>query len=213
MNEDAAQLVGGGGHPRVGPGGFRQSRGPGRQCDGCATAALLGIAVRRGRHGQAHWWYSTNNGANWNAPGRWPATTHNCWQQHQHAALLPAQCQLLRHAGHGHHFPGLGPDQRLKRRCRPTPHQQRRHDGLLHGHRHGQSGDQSGGRHAVGDRDATTNEDTQTTGGLVISRNITADRAEVTLITGISNGTLYQNDGTTPISNGTFITFAKAVPG
>ena len=46
---------------------------------------------------------------------------------------------------------------------------------------------------------ATTNEDTQTTSGLVISRNA-ADGAEVThfKITGITNGTLYQNDGTTP---------------
>jgi hypothetical protein len=45
---------------------------------------------------------------------------------------------------------------------------------------------------------ATTNEDTQTTSGLVISRNA-ADGAEVThfKITGISNGALYKNDGTT----------------
>jgi hypothetical protein len=61
---------------------------------------------------------------------------------------------------------------------------------------------------------ATTNEDTQTTSGLVISRNA-ADGAEVTnfKITGISNGTLYKNDGTTQIANGTFITFAEGNAG
>ena len=58
--------------------------------------------------------------------------------------------------------------------------------------------------------DATTNEDTQTTSGLVISRNA-ADGAEVThfKITNITNGTLFQNDGTTPINNGDFITVAR----
>ncbi len=61
---------------------------------------------------------------------------------------------------------------------------------------------------------ATTNENTQTTNGLVISRNA-ADGAEVThfKITGISNGTLYKNDGTTAITNGTFITFAEGSAG
>jgi hypothetical protein len=62
--------------------------------------------------------------------------------------------------------------------------------------------------------DATTDEDTQTTSGLVISRN-PADGAEVThfKITGITNGTLYQNDGTTPIIEGSFITFAEGNAG
>ena len=61
---------------------------------------------------------------------------------------------------------------------------------------------------------ATTNEDTQTTSGLVISRNA-ADGAEVThfKITDITNGTLFQNDGTTPITNGDFITFAQGNAG
>jgi hypothetical protein len=61
---------------------------------------------------------------------------------------------------------------------------------------------------------ATTNEDTQSTSGLVISRNA-ADGAEVThfKITGITNGTLYKNDGTTQITNGTFITFAEGNAG
>lgn len=54
----------------------------------------------------------------------------------------------------------------------------------------------------------------QSTDGLVVSRS-TADGTEVThfKITNITNGTLYQNDGTTPISNGDFITFAQANAG
>ena len=61
---------------------------------------------------------------------------------------------------------------------------------------------------------AITNEDTQSTSGLVISRNA-ADGAEVThfKITGITNGTLYKNDGVTQITNGTFITFAEGNAG
>jgi len=56
---------------------------------------------------------------------------------------------------------------------------------------------------------ATTPEDTQSTSGLVLTRNV-ADGAEVThfKITGISDGTLYYNDGTTVINNGDFITVA-----
>jgi co-chaperonin GroES (HSP10) len=62
--------------------------------------------------------------------------------------------------------------------------------------------------------DATTDEDTQTTSGLVISRNANDD-AEVThfKITGITNGTLFQNDGTTAINNNDFITFAEGNAG
>jgi hypothetical protein len=61
---------------------------------------------------------------------------------------------------------------------------------------------------------ATTLEDTQTTSGLVITRN-PADGAEVThfKITGITGGTLFQNNGTTPINNGDFITFAQGNAG
>jgi hypothetical protein len=57
---------------------------------------------------------------------------------------------------------------------------------------------------------STTAEDTQTTTGLVISRNA-ADGSEVSFfkITNIQNGTLFQNDGTTLINNGDFITFAQ----
>jgi CSLREA domain-containing protein len=61
---------------------------------------------------------------------------------------------------------------------------------------------------------ATTNEDTQTTSGLVISVN-PADGAEVThfKITGITNGTLFKNNGTTQINNGDFITIAEGNAG
>jgi len=57
---------------------------------------------------------------------------------------------------------------------------------------------------------ATTNEDTQTLSGLMISRNA-ADGAEVThfKVSGITNGALFKNNGTTPINNGDFITFAE----
>lgn len=61
---------------------------------------------------------------------------------------------------------------------------------------------------------ATTSEDTQTSSGLVISRN-GADNGEVThfRITGLSNGTLFKNNGATPISNGDFITFDEGNAG
>src|SRR5207253_9652274 len=62
--------------------------------------------------------------------------------------------------------------------------------------------------------DATTNEDVQTTSGLVISRNA-VDGAEVThfQVTGITNGTLFKNNGTTQINNGDFIIIAEGNAG
>jgi hypothetical protein len=62
--------------------------------------------------------------------------------------------------------------------------------------------------------DAATNANTQTTSGLVISRN-PVDGAEVThfKITGITNGTLFKNDGVTPINNEDFITSAEGNSG
>jgi len=61
---------------------------------------------------------------------------------------------------------------------------------------------------------ATTDEDTPTSSGLVITPNAT-DGAEVThfQITGITNGVLFQSNGTTPISNGDFITVAQGAAG
>src|SRR5262249_35516776 len=61
---------------------------------------------------------------------------------------------------------------------------------------------------------ATTTVNAQTTSGLVISRNA-ADSTEVThfLVGGITNGTLFKNNGTTQINNGDFITFAEGNAG
>jgi hypothetical protein len=61
---------------------------------------------------------------------------------------------------------------------------------------------------------ATTTANHQTTLGLVISP-ASADGALATnyLITGITNGTLFQNNGTTPITNGSMITAAQASAG
>jgi CSLREA domain-containing protein len=61
---------------------------------------------------------------------------------------------------------------------------------------------------------ATTNEDTQTSSGLVVSRNA-ADGPEVThfKITNITNGTLFKNNGVTQINNGDIITFAEGNAG
>jgi len=61
---------------------------------------------------------------------------------------------------------------------------------------------------------ASTAEDTQSSSGVVISRNI-VDGNEVTnfKITGITNGALFKHDGTTAIHNGDFITFAEGNAG
>ncbi|MFZ2855147.1 MAG: DUF4214 domain-containing protein, partial [Rhodocyclaceae bacterium] len=62
--------------------------------------------------------------------------------------------------------------------------------------------------------DATVPAGTQSTTGLVLSRNA-ADGTETThfKITGITGGTLYKNDGTTQITNGTFIAYAEGNAG
>ena len=62
--------------------------------------------------------------------------------------------------------------------------------------------------------DAVTLANTQSTSGLVIDRNA-VDGAEVThfRISGITGGTLFQNDGSTQINDGDFITFAQANAG
>ncbi|HVQ40051.1 MAG TPA: choice-of-anchor Q domain-containing protein, partial [Pyrinomonadaceae bacterium] len=61
---------------------------------------------------------------------------------------------------------------------------------------------------------ATTDANTQTTSGLVISRN-PVDGPEVShfKITAISGGTLFKSNGTTVINNGDFITFAEGNAG
>ncbi|CAN5908548.1 hypothetical protein BH11VER1_BH11VER1_36940 [soil metagenome] len=61
---------------------------------------------------------------------------------------------------------------------------------------------------------SSTTSNTQSTTGLVITKNI-ADGAEVThyKITAITNGSLFQNDGTTAITAGSFITTAQGSAG
>ncbi len=61
---------------------------------------------------------------------------------------------------------------------------------------------------------STTNEDIQSASGLVITPN-TADGGLTThfKITNIQNGTLYQNDGTTVIAAGTFLTLTEGAAG
>ncbi len=61
---------------------------------------------------------------------------------------------------------------------------------------------------------ASTWEDVQTTAGLVISRNV-SDGAEVThfKIISFSGGALFQNDGTSTLAVGDFITFAQGNAG
>jgi len=62
--------------------------------------------------------------------------------------------------------------------------------------------------------DATTLEDQQSSSGLVISRS-QFDGMEVQYlkITGITGGTLYLNDGVTPVTEGSFITIAQGEQG
>jgi hypothetical protein len=61
---------------------------------------------------------------------------------------------------------------------------------------------------------ASTIEDTQTTSGLVITRNL-ADGPEVThfQIVEVSGGTLFKNDGVTPVGLGRFVTVAEGLAG
>ena len=60
---------------------------------------------------------------------------------------------------------------------------------------------------------ATTTENTQTTSGLVITPGANDSSAAYFQITCITGGTLYQNNGTTPITNGSFITLAQGEAG
>ncbi|HEX4143209.1 MAG TPA: choice-of-anchor Q domain-containing protein [Pirellulales bacterium] len=60
---------------------------------------------------------------------------------------------------------------------------------------------------------ATTTEDTQTTSGLVIAPGAGDSSAVAFQITGITGGTLYQNNGTTPIANGALISLAQGEAG
>ena len=67
---------------------------------------------------------------------------------------------------------------------------------------------------APGVTNAATTEETQTTTGLVLTRSA-SDGAEIThfKITTITNGTLFQHDGTTPIADTAVITAAEGNAG
>ena len=177
------------------------------------SGALLGIAVTAADTANGTWYYSTNNGANWNALG---AVASN------NARLLAADANTRLYFQPNANYNGTLASAITFRAWDQTSGS----NGTL------ADTTSNGGTTAfstatdtaslvinpVADTpsvtNATTNEDTQTTSGLVISRNV-ADGAEVThfKITGITNGTLYQNDGTTQITNGTFITFAEGNAG
>ncbi|HEX4147156.1 MAG TPA: choice-of-anchor Q domain-containing protein, partial [Pirellulales bacterium] len=60
---------------------------------------------------------------------------------------------------------------------------------------------------------AVTTENTQTTSGLVIKPGTGDSAATYFQITAITGGTLYQNNGTTAISSGSFITLAQGAAG
>ncbi len=177
------------------------------------SGALLGIAVTAADTTNGSWYYSTDNGTNWSALG---AVASN------NARLLAADANTRLYFQPNANYHGTLATAITFRAWDQTSGS----GGTL------ADTTSNGGSTAfstatdtaslvinpVADTpsvtNATTNEDTQTTSGLVISRNV-ADGTEVThfKITGISNGTLYQNDGTTQISNGTFITFAQGNAG
>ena len=177
------------------------------------SGALLGIAVTAADTTNGTWYYSTNNGTNWNALG---AVASN------NARLLAADANTRLYFQPNANYNGTLATAITFRAWDQTSGS----NGTL------ADTTSNGGTTAfstatdtaslvinpVADTpsvtNATTNEDTQTTSGLVISRNA-ADGAEVThfKITGITNGTLYKNDGTTQITNGTFITFAEGNAG
>ena len=177
------------------------------------SGALLGIAVTAADTANGTWCYSTNNGASWNALG---AVASN------NARLLAADANTRLYFQPNANYHGTLATAITFRAWDQTSGS----NGTL------ADTTSNGGTTAfstatdtaslvinpVADTpsvtNATTNEDTQTTSGLVISRNA-ADGAEVThfKITGITNGTLYKNDGTTQITNGTFITFAEGNAG
>ena len=177
------------------------------------SGALLGIAVTAADTSNGTWYYSTDGGTTWNALG---AVANN------NARLLAA-------------------DANTRLYFRPNANYHGTLAGALTFRAWDQTGGSNGTLadttvnsgttafstatdtarltinpvvHTPSVTDATTDEDTQTTDGLVISRNA-ADGTEVThfKITGITSGTLYQNDGTTRIAEGSFITFAEGNAG
>ena len=108
------------------------------------SGALLGIAVTAADTTNGAWWYSTNNGASWNVLG---AVASN------NARLLAADANTRLYFQPNANYNGTlasaitfrAWDQTSgSKRHAGRHHQQRRHDGLLHGHRHRQPDGQCG---------------------------------------------------------------------
>ncbi|HYC46138.1 MAG TPA: cadherin-like domain-containing protein, partial [Burkholderiales bacterium] len=177
------------------------------------TGATLGIAVTAASTTNGSWFYSTNNGTAWNALG---AVADN------NARLLAADASTRLYFQPNANFNGTLANAVTFRAWDRTSGT----NGTL------ASTSTNGGTTAFSSAtdtasltvnpiadtpsvtNATTNEDTQSSSGLVVSRNA-GDAAEVThlKVTGITNGTLFLNDGVTAIANGAFITFAQANAG
>ncbi len=177
------------------------------------TGALPGIAVTAADTSNGTWYYSTDGGATWNALG---AVTDN------NARLLAADANTRLYFQPNANYHGtLAAAITFRAWDQTAGSNGTLADTTINGGTTAFSAATDTARLTVNPvadtpsvTDATTDEDTQTTSGLVISRNA-ADGAEVThfKITGITNGTLYQNDGTTPITEGSFITFAEGNAG
>ncbi len=177
------------------------------------SGALLGIAVTAADTANGSWYYSTNDGTNWNALG---AVASN------NARLLAADANTRLYFQPNANYHGtLATALTFRAWDQSSGSNGTLADTTSNGGNTGFSTATDTASLVINPladtpsvTNATTNEDTQTTSGLVISRNA-ADGTEVThfKITGVTNGTLYQNDGTTQISNGTFITFAQGNAG
>ena len=170
----------------------------------------MGIAVTAADTANGVWWYSTNNGASWNALG---AVANNS------ARLLAADGNTRLYFQPNANYHGTlataitfrSWDQSSGRTARwPTATSNGGTTAFSTATDTGQPGDQPSGRHAVGDQrhDQRGHADNQWAGDLAPRGGWRRGDAHFK-ITGITNGTLYQNDGTTPIGSGTFITLPK----
>ena len=80
------------------------------------SGAVQGIAITAADTANGSWWYSTDNGASWNALGSPSAASSQLLAADAGTRIyFRAQCRLQRHDGHGDHLPGLGPEQRGQR--------------------------------------------------------------------------------------------------
>jgi VCBS repeat-containing protein len=177
------------------------------------SGALLGIAVTAADTSYGTWYYSTDGGSTWNVLG--PVADNN-------ARLLAADANTrLYFRPNGNYHGTLAAAITFRAWDQTAGSNGTLADTTINGGTAAFSSATDTASltvhplvHTPSVTNATTDEDTQTTSGLVISRNA-ADGAEVTYfkITDITNGTLYQNDGTTPIAEGSFITVAEGNAG